>query len=151
MEKALRLFVVFAVVLFAIYYFRGREALVPVEMSASAQLADHELTVTGTTSLENGAILLYEVFPETEETNLVRGRTTVRNGRFAETIDVGNLSGRDLRVRLIFQVALEYDPQPPEVIERFGVFGQHMTGELVTERAIGRRAELLVTAEEGSR
>lgn len=151
MEKTLRLFVVFAIVLFAVYYFRGREALVPVEMSASAQLADHELTVTGTTSLENGAILLYEVFSETEETNLATGRTTVRNGRFAETIDVGDLAGRHLRVRLIFQVALEHDPQPPEVIERYGVFGQHMTGELVTERDIGRRAELVVLAEKDDR
>lgn len=151
MEKALRLFVVFAVVLFAIYYFRGQEALVPVEMTAGARLADQALSVAGMTSLEDGAILLYEVFPEAEEMNLVTGRTTVANGRFAATINVGDLAGRDLRVRLIFQVALEHDPQPPEVIERYGVFGQRMTGELVVERAIGRRAELVVLVEKDDR
>jgi len=146
MEKTLRLFVVFAVVLFAIYYFRGREALVPVEITASARLADQTLSVAGTTSLEDGAILLYEVFPEAEEMRLVTGRTTVANGRFVATINVGDLAGHDLRVRLIFQVALEHDPQPPAVILRYGVFGQYLTGELVVERAIGRRAELVVTA-----
>jgi hypothetical protein len=150
-EKALRLFIVFAIVLFAVYYFRGREALVPVEIAAGARLADQALSIAGTTSLEDGAILLYEVFPKAGEMNLITGRTTVANGRFAATINVGDLAGRDLRVRLIFQVALEHYPQPPEVILRYGVFGQHMTGELVVERAIGRRAELVVVAEKDDR
>lgn len=148
MEKALKLSIVMALALLAIYYFRGREALVPVEMSATAQLADHELTVTGTTSLESGAILLYELFVEGEEPSVMTGRIVVRNGRFTEKIAVGSLVRRDLRVRLIFQVALAPDPQLPEVIKRYGVVGQNMTGSLVVEREIGRRAELVVVVEE---
>ena len=95
------------------------------------------LWVEGQTDLPDGALVNYRVAHEVGETlpaeewpaaNLIEeGRAAVRDGTY--WAKVNTLNWPRGRVRVLVQFPLP--PQPPEVEERFGMLGEHLTGDNV--------------------
>ena len=98
------------------------------------------LWLEGTTDLPNGAYVNYRVTHDIARTvpasdwpaaNLVEaGRSAVQDGAYWAKINTLRWPAGTVRVLVQFP----FPPQPPEVDARYGQFGEHLTGELVTVR-----------------
>ena len=118
------------------------EEFITLEAAASAQ--NETVTVSGTTNLPDGAILLITILSADTETEVLGGAAEVDDGAFHTSIalpaDSGDAEadGR-LVVEVTFEIVMEDQAQPPELIERFGAIGARMTGETVVQAEHGRR------------
>lgn len=111
----------------------------PVQLSVDHRTEWRVLWVEGTTDLPNGAYVNYRVAHEIAETlpakewpaaNLMEtGRATVQTGRFWAKINT--LNWPDGEVGILIQFPLP--PQPPSVEARYGVFGEHLAGENISD------------------
>lgn len=151
MAKLLRVSLALAALLIAVYFLLGRHRSepIPVELSASAQQEGNALHLSGDTNLPDGAIILYELSHEHPESPLHQGRFVVEDGHFGGQIDLPTGLDEDATVQLSFQVVMDDGSQPADLIDRFGAFGENMTGELVAEGELGKRAVLTVPVETG--
>ena len=115
---------------------RGTEM---VALSVSHRSEWRVLWIEGDTDLPNGAFVNYRVTHSLARTapaeewptgNLIdSGRATVQDGQYWTTINTINWPAGEVEVRIQFPLP----PQPPEVEERFGAFGEHLTGDNVTD------------------
>ena len=113
---------------------QGTEA---VELTVGHRSEWRVLWLEGQTDLPNGAFINYRVIHEVGETlpeeewpaaNLIKeGRASVRDGTYWAKINTLNWPSGQVRVLVQFPLP----PQPPEVEERFGILGEHLTGDNV--------------------
>jgi len=97
------------------------------------------LWVEGTTDLPNGASLSYGVTHALARTapprqwpapNLIdSGRVTVRDGQYWARVNTLNWPPGEVEILIQFPLP----PQPPEVVARYGEFGEYLTGPNVTD------------------
>ena len=97
------------------------------------------LWIEGETDLPDGALVNYRATHElarsapTEEwpaTNLIdSGRATVQGGQYWAQINTLNWPAGEVEVLIQFPLP----PQPSDVDARYGEFGEHLTGENVTD------------------
>lgn len=93
------------------------------------------LWLEGETNLPDGAHVNYRVthalaadvpVGEWPAANLIEsGRSTVRDGTYWAKISTFNWPAGEVRVVVRFPLP----PQPPEVVERYGAFGEHLAGD----------------------
>ena len=96
------------------------------------------LWVEGETDLPDGAYVNYRVTHELTRTapveewparNLIEsGRAAVQNGEYWARVNTVNWPTGSVSVLIQFPLP----PQPPGIVERYGAFGEHLTGENVT-------------------
>ncbi len=120
-----------------------------VELTVEHRSRWRELRIEGTTDLPDGAVVSYHVthalaaeLPPSEwpAQNLIAdGTAVVQESRYWARFNTTLWPAGDVRVRVQFPVA----PQPVAVGDRFGEFGEHLTGDNVTTRG----ASKVVTAE----
>ena len=111
----------------------------PVLLTVDTRSEWRVLWIEGDTDLPDGALVSYRATHElarsvpTEEwpaTNLIdSGRATVQGGQYWARINTLNWPAGDVEVLVQFPVP----PQPPDVDTRYGKFGDHLTGENVTD------------------
>ena len=96
------------------------------------------LWVEGDTDLPDGAYVNYRVTHALARTapveewpaqNLIAsGRAAVQNGEYWARVNTLNWPAGSVSVLVQFPLP----PQPPEIIEHYGAFGEHLTGENVS-------------------
>ena len=97
------------------------------------------LWIEGSTDLPDGAYVNYRVTHELAErvppeewpaANLmVAGRSAVQEGAYWARVNTLNWPNGEVRILVQFPLP----SQPPEVDERYGAFGEHLTGDNVTD------------------
>ena len=111
----------------------------PVLLTVETRSEWRVLWIEGETDLPDGALVNYRAThalartAPTEEwpaTNLIEsGRATVQGGQYWAQINTLNWPAGDVTVLVQFPLP----PQPPDVDTRYGEFGEHLTGENVTD------------------
>ena len=110
-----------------------------VDLSVSHRSEWRVLWLEGSTDLPDGAFVNYRVTHSLTRTapaedwpapNLIdSGRATVEGGQYWTRINTLNWPAGDVEVLVQFPLP----PQPPEIMERFGDFGEHLVGANVTD------------------
>ena len=110
-----------------------------VQLSVQPRSEWRVLWIEGDTDLPDGALVNYRATHElarsapTEEwpaTNLIdSGRATVEGGHYWARVNTLNWPAGEVEVLIQFPLP----PQPSEVDSRYGEFGEHLTGENVTD------------------
>ncbi|MCH7750381.1 MAG: hypothetical protein IH939_20060 [Acidobacteria bacterium] len=128
---------------------RGSSGEETVVLTVDHRSRWRELRIEGTTDLPNGAVVSYHIthalaeeLPPSEwpAQNLIAdGTAVVQESRYWARLNTTYWPAGAVRVRVQFPVA----PQPTAVGERYGEFGEHLTGDNVT--IVG--ASKVVTAE----
>ena len=111
----------------------------PVLLTVETRSEWRALWIEGDTDLPDGALVNYRATHElarstpTEDwpaTNLIdSGRATVQAGHYWTRINTLNWPAGEVVVLVQFPLP----PQPPDVDARYGEFGEHLTGENVTD------------------
>ena len=124
-----------------------------VELTVGHRSEWRVLWVEGETDLPDGSYVNYRVTHDLARTsspdawpatNLVEsGRSTIRDGTYWARVNTLNWPAGTVRVLVQFP----FPPQPPEVVARYGEFGEHLTGDNVTERQGIRAIEVEHTFE----
>lgn len=119
---------------------------IAVTVSATAELTDEGIRVTGETSLVDGAIL--ELWVAQDSSTGVPERdpdaeTTVESGSFTALINREQPSTEDdpRRIHIVFDPVRVSGPQDGEVLSVYGLFGENLGGNLVVETDRGQRLE----------
>lgn len=115
-----------------------------VTLEGHASLENGAVTVSGSTNLPDGAILLFTILNPETEAKLAGDATEASDGAFHATVaipaaDRNAADNGELSVEVTFEIVMEDRTQPPELIERFGGIGTRMTGETVLQAEHGRR------------
>ena len=110
-----------------------------VELTVAHRSEWRQLWLEGETNLPNGAYVNYRVTHEAAHTtevadwpatNLIEsGRSAVQDGTYWARISTFNWPPGAVRVVVQFPLP----PQPPEVVARYGEFGERLAGEHVAE------------------
>lgn len=82
--------------------------------------------VTGTTDLPDGAFVTYYYENDVAQVGPNGGTATIHDGRFEFETDFKGYSGGVLTVYVGFNVA--YGGQPQVVLDRFGAWGERLSG-----------------------
>jgi len=111
----------------------------PVLLTVEPRPEWRVLWIEGDTDLPDGALVNYRATHElarsapTEDwpaTNLIdSGRASVQGGHYWARVNTLNWPAGEVQVLVQFPLP----PQPPEVDVRYGEFGEHLTGENVTD------------------
>ena len=116
-----------------------------VALFASGSVEGDVLTVQGTATVPDGALVAYEVGDPTldaagDEDAFVIGEAVVNDKSFAFEVPIEGWSGESVNVWVAFQTLLGGQAQQPaEVIELYGTMGEHMKGDIaVTQTAEGQ-------------
>ena len=117
----------------------GGTAAETVELTVAHRSEWRQLWLEGETNLPNGAYVNYRVTHEAAHTtevadwpatNLIEsGRSAVQDGAYWARISTFNWPPGAVRVVVQFPLP----PQPPEVVARYGEFGERLAGAHVTE------------------
>ena len=117
---------------------------VPSGMETVALAVDHRsewrvLWIEGETDLPNGAEVSYRVThnvarsapaEEWPAQNMIEsGRSSVKDGQYWSRINTLNWPAGEVKIVVQFPLP----PQPSEVTSRYGEFGEHLTGDNVTD------------------
>lgn len=122
-----------------------------VEFTLEARRVKNDLRLSGTTNLPDEALLAYELTSDGGDQPAkpygVQGIMPVSDGRFEVTV-LAVPSGR-IEAWVAFQTVLGIgSQQPAELIERYGLMGEKMSGPQVVDVGGGvRRAETVVTVD----
>ena len=110
----------------------------PVMLSVEHRSEWRVLWVEGETDLPDGAYVNYRVTHDMARTapvedwpsaNLIEsGRAAVQGGRYWARVNTFNWPSGAVRILVQFPLP----PQPPAVVERYGEFGEYLTGANVT-------------------
>lgn len=122
----------------------------PVSLTLDPVMTNRRLTITGTTNLPDGAILMYEARHENwrlagEPVWLRAGQTAVKDGTYADRLNVSRWPEGTIEVWVAFQAVLLEGTQPPDVTARYGPMGEGLTGDDVTRDGPMRRIERTVS------
>jgi len=125
---------------------------VPVALTLEPEFISGRLTVTGTTDLPDGAILLYEARHENwraagEPVWLRASQVVVEQGAYRDRIDVRRWPAGSVEIWVSFQAVLPDGEQPQAVLERFGPMGERLAGENVSQEGPMKRVAMTVTVE----
>ncbi len=111
----------------------------PVALSVSHRSEWRVLWIEGSTDLPDGSFVNYRVThslalsapaEDWPAANLIdSGRATVQDGQYWTRVNTLNWPTGEVEVRVQFPLP----PQPPEILERFGEFGEHLVGDNVTD------------------
>jgi hypothetical protein len=121
-----------------------------VEFRLEARRIQKDLRLSGTTNLSDEALLAYELTSDRGDQPAkpygVQGIMPVSDGQFEVTV-LAVPSGR-IEAWVAFQTVLGTgSQQPAELIERYGLMGEKMTGPQVVDVGGVRRAESVVTVD----
>ncbi len=125
---------------------------VPVTLTLESEFSRRRLTISGTTDLADGAVLVYEARHENwvtagEPVWLRSGQIVVAEGAYAERLNLRRWPAGAIEVWVAFQSVLPEGNQPGHVLERFGAMGERLIGSNVTQEGPMRRVELSMTVE----
>ena len=118
-----------------------------VALTMEARVEDRSIVVEGTTDLPDGALIAYEVTHDDFATSdatmdlFADGTVPVDGGSYSVTTPVPDWPPGDVTVWVAFQTLLASD-QPADVVERYGVMGEHLSGSNITESGGLKRVEL---------
>jgi hypothetical protein len=116
-------------------------APIPVALSPVSSASGWQVTVTGTTDLPDGALLLVEVDGTTGKQQSI---ATVAGGAFSTKFDASNVGEGPASVTTSFSIV--YGPaQPQAVVDRFGPEGQRIGGAQIYRAAVTAPRALRVT------
>jgi hypothetical protein len=111
----------------------------PVRLTVETRSEWRVLWIAGDTDLSDGALVNYRATHElarsapAEEwpaTNLIdSGRTTVQDGQYWTRINTLNWPAGEVVILVQFPLP----PQPQNIDAKYGEFGEHLTGENVTD------------------
>lgn len=123
---------------------------VETHITAQATVDGQVAHVTGETNLPDGALIAYSVSaPDSSEAMPADGTTTVRDGRFALSVDISSLAPGPATVYLSFAVGAELD-QPLNVSLLYGPYGERLAGEQVFSDSGDRLLQVTVPVEVGT-
>ncbi len=111
-----------------------------VSLDASGVMGGDTLTVSGTATVPDGALVVYKVTsPDGNEVH--EGGAKVMDGKFSFDVDTSVMPKGDIQVWLAFQMTSmrRFDAeQPREIIELYGQMGEKMAGNTVNARGMTR-------------
>jgi hypothetical protein len=109
-------------------------------MSITTSLDGRILTMSGTTNLSDGAVVVCEAWHESEDHGLGPSRyiagddAVVASGTFVCRADLTGWPSGTVRADARF---VPYDDQPKDVVERYGEFGERLGGPRVFQDSDG--------------
>ncbi len=118
----------------------------PVAVTVTAAPAAGTLELSGTATVPDGALIVYEVtqFPSDDlaDDRLAEGSAPVKGGRYTAAVDVADFHSGQAEVWVAFQTI----GQPDEVTALYGDEGQQITGD-VSEAGNLRRVEVTTSVD----
>lgn len=119
-----------------------------VSLTVTAQQQNKQLRISGTTNLPDGAIVAFEVAATDLNVNeFADGTATVGGGRFSSSVDVSEWPSGNVEVWAAFQTVLGHGEQPQAILDRYGKFGEKLTGPNVVKTGDFYRVETTTTYE----
>jgi hypothetical protein len=114
---------------------------VTFKFSLAPKLVGNTLTIAGTTDLPDDAVIVYEATMADDPAEMREGRIKVKNGSFKKDVNVKGWKGQ-IEVWAAFQPTMGGDdPQPAELLERVGQYGEKLSGANVVPAGNLRRIE----------
>ena len=149
MPRILLASLVAATVVLVSYSIRQAGQPIDVTVTASVELGEEGILVSGETNLLDGAIL--EIWVASREVGVVPERdpdaeAMVDDGSFRAPLSAGQHGAFDSlsRVFIVFEPVRVSGPQNADVLSEYGLFGENLGGRLTVETDRGKRLEQVI-------
>jgi len=118
-----------------------------IDLSVNVEWNQQILIIKGKTTLPDTAILSYEIGPADENTLAeegiyASGIAVVKKGQYSTQLDTSLFPPGDIKVWVLFQLESTGRIQPPEIVNRYGVYGQYLKGKHVIKENDHYRLEV---------
>ncbi|GGM29343.1 hypothetical protein GCM10011351_14310 [Paraliobacillus quinghaiensis] len=114
-----------------------------VEYEDEMSIDDQTVTIEGTTNLEDGSVINYQVTNYKETEIPEEGTTEVQDGSFSYTVDISDYEPGEYEV---YNAFIPYK-QPEEIKEIYGEMGENLSGDVVVESGYVEDLKLIESTE----
>lgn len=111
-----------------------KKKMVEITFDNKITIDDKKVVFLGETNLQDGAVLHYVVYNDSNDINQEEGKIQVKTGKFKHTVDISSYANGNITAKLTFYPSL----QSEKIIEIYGPAGEYITGERVTEAFSGK-------------
>jgi len=116
------------------------EDKVEVAFDETIEITDNLVTISGTTNLEDGTIIEYEIENFADLDDFIYGEIVVQDGEFYEEVDISEFGDGEISAWIAFYPF----NQPENIQELYGSMGEYLSGDV--EYSEGMQANY-ITAE----
>ena len=116
---------------------------VPVTLSGNSSIAGDALTITGHTSIPDGAWLIFAAYSVEHPLVRTRDYMLVKDGQFSAQVDISGWPSGEIETDIHFQTMLPDHEQPAIVMQKYGAKGERMSGDTVVQEGESYRAAVI--------